>query len=167
MKAVGLNSVRIPVGFWYFEELTKGKVSSFYLKPTQSISASDHPLTNIIRMAKTAGLYVILDLEAVVNKAVDNDNGVVTLASAKAIAQYVKNIATKYELDNVSMVEIGNEVSNDSDAAVMDAAIDNARSIIPNIPVMILTSSFTSSSRWHEKNTYLNTKGTTTHPLDH
>ena len=164
MKSTGLNSVRIPVGFWYFEELTKGKVSSFYMKPLKSISASDHPLTNIIRMAKTAGLYVILDLEAVVNKAVDNENSVITLASAKAVAQYVKNIAFKYELDNVILVEIGNEVSNDSDAAVMDAAIDGARSIVPNIPIMILTSSFTSSSRWHEKNTYLNTKGTNNIP---
>lgn len=40
MKALGLNTVRLPVGFWYFEEIS-GFAAYPYLKPTESIYSGE------------------------------------------------------------------------------------------------------------------------------
>jgi glucan 1,3-beta-glucosidase len=61
MRKAGLNSIRLPVGHWYFTELSHVPVEP-YILPSESIFDEFHPITSIIRFAKEAGLYVILDL---------------------------------------------------------------------------------------------------------
>ncbi|CAN0026476.1 unnamed protein product, partial [Choristocarpus tenellus] len=61
MKEAGLNSIRLPVGWWYFAE--KGAIdSSPYIVPDEDLYEEHHPITDVIRWAKEAGLYVIIDL---------------------------------------------------------------------------------------------------------
>jgi len=64
MKAAGLNSIRLPVGWWYYDK-DAGVQNSVYTVPTQALSAKDHPITAVIQMAKDAGLVVLLDLHGV------------------------------------------------------------------------------------------------------
>jgi len=156
MRSFGLNSVRIPVGFWYFERLT-GREPTFYIKPTKDILDENHPLTNTIRMAKNAGLFVILDLEAVTTEAAFDAAGT-TIATAAAMATYIAHIEAKFGLDNIILLEIGSAAvtSGESDAATLNAAITSVHSIIPTLPTMVLDSSATPSAGLN--NVYLNMK---------
>jgi len=61
MRAYGLNSVRIPVGWWYFAP-EAGIDYSPYTIPTQGIEDLTHPITKVIQYAHEAGLLVLLDL---------------------------------------------------------------------------------------------------------
>jgi aryl-phospho-beta-D-glucosidase BglC (GH1 family) len=61
MKSYNLNSVRIPVGYWYFHELSNYTTAP-YLLPEESIFDAFNPITKIIRYAFNADLQVILDL---------------------------------------------------------------------------------------------------------
>jgi glucan 1,3-beta-glucosidase len=64
MKSYGLNSVRIPTGWWYWAQ-DAGVPNPVYTVPTQAISDPNHPITAVIKMAKDAGLVVLLDLHGV------------------------------------------------------------------------------------------------------
>jgi len=61
MKAGGLNSIRLPVGWWYWA-VDAGVDGTPYTVPVQTITDLNHPITKFISMAQTAGLVVILDL---------------------------------------------------------------------------------------------------------
>ena len=131
MKKLGLNSVRFPVGHWYFTELS-GFPNHPYVIPEQSILAEDHPITKIIRYAKNAGLYVIFDLHtapgsqngfdnsghATTDPQPDNwgqgwiydpSNVAGTVATNAAMATYMNHIEENFGLDNIIMMEILNE----------------------------------------------------------
>ncbi len=55
----GLNAIRLPVGYWYFAEKA-GLDSSPYLIPDEDLYDEHHPITDVIRWAKDAGLHVSL-----------------------------------------------------------------------------------------------------------
>jgi len=61
MKSLGLNSIRLPVGWWYFGDAA-GVDRKPYTVPTQTIKDLDHPITKMIKLAQANGLAVILDL---------------------------------------------------------------------------------------------------------
>jgi glucan 1,3-beta-glucosidase len=61
MAEMGLNSIRLPVGWWYFAE-DAGLNKEPYLVPTQKISDPNHPITKIIEYANEAKLMVTIDL---------------------------------------------------------------------------------------------------------
>jgi hypothetical protein len=61
MKAAGLNSIRLPVGWWYFAQ-DAGIDGSPYTVPKQATTDADHPITKFLKMANDVGLVVILDL---------------------------------------------------------------------------------------------------------
>jgi glucan 1,3-beta-glucosidase len=61
MKQVGLNSVRLPVGWWYWGK-DAGVDPTPYLVPEQDINNMSHPITKVIAMAKNQGITVMLDL---------------------------------------------------------------------------------------------------------
>lgn len=51
MKESGLNSVRLPVGWWYFAE--KSAISRGpYIVPDEDLYDRHHPITDVIRWAK-------------------------------------------------------------------------------------------------------------------
>jgi glucan 1,3-beta-glucosidase len=61
MSRAGLNSVRLPVGWWYFA--ASANISPFpYTLPAQAITDPTHPITRVIQFANTNNLVVILDL---------------------------------------------------------------------------------------------------------
>lgn len=53
-----LNTIRLPVGYWYFAKKA-GLDPSPYIVPDEDLYASDHPITNVIRWANQAGLAII------------------------------------------------------------------------------------------------------------
>lgn len=53
-----LNTIRLPVGWWYFAKLA-GLDASPYVVPDEDILDSDHPITNVLRWANEAGLHII------------------------------------------------------------------------------------------------------------
>lgn len=61
MVESGLNSIRLPVGWWYFAE-DAGIDFAPYLVPEQKISDDAHPITKIINYANEAKLMVVIDL---------------------------------------------------------------------------------------------------------
>jgi len=64
MKAAGLNSVRLPVGWWYYAAAAQVP-NEVYTVPKQLITDPAHPITNVIKWAQAAGLVVLLDLHGV------------------------------------------------------------------------------------------------------
>jgi len=64
MKQYGLNSVRLPTGWWYWAK-DAGVDNPVYTVPNQSTSDPTHPITQVIKWAKDAGLVLILDLHGV------------------------------------------------------------------------------------------------------
>jgi len=61
MKMHGLNTIRLPVGWWYFA-VDAGVDGTPYTVPKQGIRDLTHPITKFIQMANNSGLAVILDL---------------------------------------------------------------------------------------------------------
>ena len=61
MAEMGLNSIRLPIGWWYFAE-DAGLPFAPYLVPQQKTSDPTHPITKIINYANEAKLMVTIDL---------------------------------------------------------------------------------------------------------
>jgi len=61
MKANGLNSVRVPVGWWYWAK-DAGVQNPVYTVPKEDITDPNHPITKMIKMINDAGLLAVLDL---------------------------------------------------------------------------------------------------------
>eukprot|EP01062_Namystynia_karyoxenos_P017443 TRINITY_DN1641_c0_g1_i2.p1 TRINITY_DN1641_c0_g1~~TRINITY_DN1641_c0_g1_i2.p1 ORF type:complete len:672 (+),score=306.56 TRINITY_DN1641_c0_g1_i2:124-2016(+) len=59
-KDMQLNTVRLPLGWWYFAK--EAKLETDYIVPTQNMSDKTHPINKVMMMAKNAGLKVIVDL---------------------------------------------------------------------------------------------------------
>lgn len=55
----GLNTIRLPVGYWYFAEKA-GLDPSPYVVPDEDLYDAHHPLTNVFRWANDAGLHIVL-----------------------------------------------------------------------------------------------------------
>jgi len=73
MKAYGLNSIRLPVGWWYFGDAANVPFSP-YTVPAQPITDLTHPITKIIQYAHNNNLVVILDLHGAPNSQNGLDN---------------------------------------------------------------------------------------------
>lgn len=51
MKKAGINSIRLPVGWWYFA--SKSAISHDpYIVPDENLYDRDHPITDVIGWAK-------------------------------------------------------------------------------------------------------------------
>jgi len=130
MAALGLNHIRLPVGWWYWAEAA-GMSPEPYLLPKEGISDLGHPITKIIKMAQDHDLMVILDLHGAPSSQNGLDNsgqrsmdpqienwGDTWLynATAKqettqvlvAIAKYINDLNSK-GITNVIMLELVNE----------------------------------------------------------
>lgn len=131
MKKAGLNSVRLPVGWWYFAEKTATSYEP-YIVPDADLYDEDHPITRVISWAKGAGLYVILDLHGAPGSQNGLDNSGLqspdpnelvwgetwmyspvnygnTVRILAAMAEYINHIEDKFSLDNVMALELLNE----------------------------------------------------------
>lgn len=51
MKEVGLNSIRLPVGWWFFAAKT-AMAHDPYIVPDEDLYDAHHPITDVIRWAK-------------------------------------------------------------------------------------------------------------------
>jgi len=130
MKSYGLNSIRLPVGWWYFAK-DASVPNSVYTIPSQDITDPNHPITNMIKMAKNAGLVVILDLHGAPGSQNGLDNSglrspdknparwgyewfydptnlAYTVKIVTSMAKYIGTIA-KNGVDNVVALELLNE----------------------------------------------------------
>jgi hypothetical protein len=151
MAAAGLNSVRIPVGFWYFEELSglAPLAPTPYIKPSVSIRDASHPITRIIALAKASGLQVILVQDAVTLDSLPfitvDDVAAITTKTAVAIATYIGALKDNFDLGNVILLEIGTAPDLDDTVAVK-TSISGIRATFPNLPVMFLEHSSVASS---------------------
>ena len=61
MAVRGINTIRLPVGYWYFSEYASVDPTP-YILPDEDLYDPNHPITNVIRWASEAGLKTILDL---------------------------------------------------------------------------------------------------------
>lgn len=61
MTTYGLNSIRLPVGWWYFAEAA-GLDAAPYIVPDQKITDMDHPIVKILQYAMTNQIMVTVDL---------------------------------------------------------------------------------------------------------
>ncbi|CAM9592783.1 unnamed protein product, partial [Scytosiphon promiscuus] len=131
MKDVGLNSVRLPVGWWFFA--AKTAMSPYpYIIPDEDLYDEHHPITDVIRWAREAGLYVILDLHGAPGSQNGLDNSGLTSPDPNdlvwgegwmyspenlgntvrilaAMAEYINHIEDSYSLDNIMALELLNE----------------------------------------------------------
>jgi len=138
MKTAGLNAVRVPVGQWFFSELSKVAFKP-YLVPSQGLLSEDHPLTRVLAMAKAAGLQAIIDVSTEgLSRGAKNDVAEVAGAAAK----YIRHIATTFGLDNVLLLELTAEAEGVVfDAELVKAVMGKVKSVAPELPVMLPESS--------------------------
>lgn len=131
MKAFKLNTIRLPVGYWYFEEISKYPAGD-YIMPHESIYSEDHPITKVIRYAKNAGLQIILDLHGAPGGQNGFDNSGETspyteadywgehwlydpehmqgtIDTIAAMTTYINYIESEFGLDNIMIFELLNE----------------------------------------------------------
>ena len=156
MKLSGINTVRIPVGFWLFESLTSNP-SSGIASPKEHILEFNHPLTKAISTAVSVGLFVILDLEPVDTELINPTDAVaITVTTAAAIGQYLRHVQDSYSLHNVILVEIGSDLGGSAaDRQLVVGAVDQIRAQLPDMPVLLLESSELPSGA---ASVFLNTK---------
>ncbi|CAM9169230.1 unnamed protein product [Discosporangium mesarthrocarpum] len=163
MKEVGLNSVRIPVGWWYFA--MKGDLDpSPYVVPDEDLYDPQHPITSVIRWAKEADLMVIIDLHGAPGSQNGLDNSGVTSRDPNdlvwgetwmynpenvgdtvrilaVIAQYINHIEDALGLDNIMALELLNEPWAHLDLGRVREfyalSIEAIRMIRPLLPVIL------------------------------
>ncbi|CAN0074129.1 unnamed protein product, partial [Laminaria digitata] len=163
MKESGLNSVRLPVGWWYFA--AKSAISREpYSVPDEDLYEKHHPITDVIRWAKDAGLYVILDLHGAPGSQNGLDNSGMTspdpneevwgetwmyspenygntVRTLAAMAEYINHIEDSFGLDNVMALELLNEPWAHLDLGrVRDfyvTGIEAVRLVRPAMPIII------------------------------
>ena len=142
MKKYGINMIRLPVGYWYFTEIS-GFKNKPYIIPQESIYDSNHPITKIINYANNAGLYITLDLHGAPGSQngfdnsgettqymsqpdvwgqhwiynPENING--TIETNIAMIKYIKYIESEYNLNNVIILELLNEPYIDLDISLV------------------------------------------------
>eukprot|EP00158_Paraphelidium_tribonemae_P000480 Partr_v1_DN22528_c0_g1_i2_m28228 putative Glucan 1,3-beta-glucosidase len=163
MKSMGLNSIRLPVGWWYFAKYANIN-SAPYIIPDEDLYSLDHPITRVLKWAHDAGLQVILDLHGAPGgqNGLDNSgltspdpNNLVwgeawlyspnhmgnTVKTLAAISQYINHIDDNHNLDNIMALELLNEPWAFLDIArVRDfyvSAIEAVRLVRPHLPVFI------------------------------
>lgn len=162
MKKAGLNTVRIPVGHWYFSEIS-GFYDGPYIRPNISIYANNHPITRIINYAKNANLYVILDLHTAPGSQNGFDNSGEqthdpqpdhwgqhwiyntyyvnsTVNTNIAMVQYIEYIKNINNIDNIIMIELLNEPWQDIDISLVKAYYYESMykiRLISDIPILL------------------------------
>lgn len=159
----GLNTIRLPVGYWYFAEKA-GLDPSPYLIPDEDIYDEHHPITNVIRWAKEAGLQVILDLHGapLSQNGLDNsgkmsddpdvhkwgetwlyNEGAIseTVQILEGMAIYIKYLQEELKLDNIMMLELVNEPWVFLDMGMVRdfyvLAISSVRAVLPTLPILL------------------------------
>lgn len=159
----GLNTIRLPVGYWYFAEKA-GLDPSPYLVPDEDIYDAQHPITKVIRWAKDAGLQVILDLHGapLSQNGLDNSGkmsddpdvhrwGETWLYNEAAISEtvqvlegmalYIKYLSEELRLDNIMMLELVNEPWVFLDMGMVRdfyiLAISSVRAVLPQLPILL------------------------------
>eukprot|EP01060_Flectonema_neradi_P039067 TRINITY_DN845_c0_g1_i1.p1 TRINITY_DN845_c0_g1~~TRINITY_DN845_c0_g1_i1.p1 ORF type:complete len:633 (+),score=129.61 TRINITY_DN845_c0_g1_i1:56-1954(+) len=60
-KDMQLNTIRLPLGWWYFAELANIS-SGDYIVPEEKLTDINHPINQVMKNATEAGLKVIIDL---------------------------------------------------------------------------------------------------------
>ena len=162
MKEYGLNTVRIPLGYWYFTELSRISAGP-YILPEESIFDVHHPLTRVIGYAKQSSLSVILTLESVEpNELAEGDSvSSATIATASAMAFYIGNILPSFGLDNVILLELNfPEPSARFDRLEEETTVvqtlQRVREVHPTLPLMVLEKSYAPVSKFN--NLFVNTK---------
>jgi len=129
------------VGWWYWAADAAVDPAP-YTVPKQHIGDQDHPITAFIKMAKDAGLVVILDLHGAPGSQNGLDNSgqrstdpeparwgfkwfydrqkqADTVKVLVSMAKYIQTIAQKFALDNVIALELLNEPWVFDDMAVI------------------------------------------------
>jgi len=187
MKSYGLNSVRIPVGWWYFAKAAELDPTP-YVVPEQDIYNLTHPITAIIKLAKAANLTVMLDLHGAPEsqngldnsgKRSQNENPEVwgndwfyninaqkqTTSVNEVMAKYVVFLE-KNQIDNVIAIEVVNEPWVFGDMSIVrdfyKDTIPRMRVIHPTLPI-ILHDAFRHTewgwlmNKWDYDHTYLDT----------
>lgn len=163
MKKYNLNTIRLPVGYWYFAKKA-GLDPSPYIVPDEDLYDSDHPITNVIRWANQAGLAIIFDLHGAPfsQNSLDNSGqtGVDgnpevwgeqwlynpeaiadTVKILKTMAEYVDHINSAYSLDNIIMLQLVNEpwvfldMGMVRDFYVM--GVGAVRSVLSTMPILL------------------------------
>jgi len=161
---MNINTVRLPVGYWYYSELS-GFPSEPFLVPEASIRSPEHPITRVIRWANEAGLHVILDLHGAPGSQNGFDNSGMqapmgqpdsewgrgwlgveenvkgTVDTISAMGAYVAHIESTFGLDNVIAIELLNEpyalLELDSVREYYMTALDAVRSQHQTVPVFL------------------------------
>lgn len=161
MKTMGINTIRIPVGFWLFEGLTGG--NSGYILPLAHILDFTHPLTQAVSVASSLGLMVILDVEPVDTDLYTDAQVIsITVATATAVGSYVKHLTTDFSLSNVILLEIGSDLPANSDGELTRDALDGIRAS-SQVPLLLLENSVLpratqGGSAGKADNVFINTK---------
>lgn len=159
----GLNTIRLPVGYWYFAERV-GLNPAPYLVPDQDLFDAHHPITNVIRWADEAGLQVILDLHGAPysQNGLDNSGRMTddpnvhnwgetwlydetaiseTVQILSSMALYIKFLSEEQHLDNVMMLELVNEPWVFLDMGMVRdfyiLAISSVRAVLPDMPILL------------------------------
>jgi len=187
MKKFGLNSVRLPVGWWYWAN-DAGISHNPYIIPDADINNLSHPITNVIKWAQQQGITVLIDLHGVPGSQNGLDNSGrrsnnsnpevwgydwlydpdMLEQSAKilvSIARYIVNLQ-KNGIDNIIGLQLVNEPWVFSDMSLVrdfyKKVIPLVREVSPELPIIIHdafrhTEWAWLTNDWPFENTYMDT----------
>uniref|UniRef100_A0A7S2XF99 glucan 1,3-beta-glucosidase n=1 Tax=Lotharella oceanica TaxID=641309 RepID=A0A7S2XF99_9EUKA len=163
MSKYGINTARMPVGWWYFAEAT-GLDPLHYITPDNDIMVDmDHPITKVISWAYKHNIQIILDLHGAPGSQNGLDNSGIrsmdpdaerwgdnwffsedfremTVMTLKTMTHYI-NMLNKNGLSNVIMLELMNEPWVFGDMSVVRDfyvdAVTEIRKINNTLPILV------------------------------
>lgn len=163
MRNYGINTARIPVGWWYFAK-DAGLDPSPYLIPKQDILDDlTHPISKTIAIADKYGIKVILDLHGAPNSQNGLDNSGIrsmvpdaekwgdtwfyeekyqaqTIQILEVMTRYINMLNSK-GVNNIIMLELMNEPWVFGDMSIVRnfyvAAITKVRRINSTLPLLV------------------------------
>jgi len=163
MKKHGLNSVRLPVGWWYWAKEAGIEYAPYLIPDADIMTNMSHPITKFIGNAKQAGITVMVDLHGAPGSQNGLDNSGLrskeenpevwgynwfydpnmleqTIKVLVVMAKYLKNLEMN-QMDNVIAMELVNEPWVFGDMSIVrdfyNAAIPRIQEANPNLPLIV------------------------------
>eukprot|EP01041_Mallomonas_annulata_P003981 gene3981-7933_t len=180
MQLYGINTIRLPIGYWYFEEIScvpSGK----HVIPLQSLFSDNHPIATIVSYAQKSNLNVILDLHIPPISLNETDEApgsgsyhvylpdqysdvTVAIRSAEAVACYISFFIVErvHDVDPdlavfvPDTVCIGNSINDCDSVSDSDSDSDSEE----------MTTSSELCSATHESSHHYNHNHSHSHPID-
>mmetsp|Transcript_27257 Transcript_27257/g.43854 ORF Transcript_27257/g.43854 Transcript_27257/m.43854 type:complete len:639 (+) Transcript_27257:213-2129(+) len=163
MASYGINTARVPVGWWYFAAAAQQDPAPYITPDEDILTDMNHPITRVISFAAKHGIHVILDLHGAPGSQNGLDNSGIrsmdpvperwgdgwfysdedqerTIEILQVMTKYINMLSSK-GVDNILMLELMNEPWVFGDMSIVRdfyvKAIPMVRQINGTLPILV------------------------------